>query len=107
MSETTESEGFQEASVGREHELVSRLFGAVHAVRASGVAGLRTGSECIVDDGLDRPRTAAALRTAPQAIIDMLGVPKHIVSGIDGIADIMVAENVAGANNHENAKDLQ
>jgi hypothetical protein len=76
-------------------------------VRAPGVAGLRAGSECIVDDGLDRPRTAAALRAAAQAIIDLLGVPKRIVSGIDGIADIGVAENVAGANNHENAKDLR
>jgi hypothetical protein len=37
----------------------------------------------------------------------MLGVPKHIVSGIDSVADIGVAENVARANNHENAKDLR
>jgi hypothetical protein len=28
------------------------------------------------------------------------------LSGIDGIADIVVAEHVAGADNHENGKAL-
>jgi predicted nicotinamide N-methyase len=68
---------------------------------ASGVAGLRTGAERIVDDGLDRSRTAAALGAASQAVIDTLGVPQHIVGGIDGIADIVVAEDVTGADDHE------
>jgi hypothetical protein len=37
----------------------------------------------------------------------MLGMPHHIVSAADGIADIVVAEDVAGTNNHENTKDLR
>ena len=68
------------------------------------MAGLCAGSERIVDDGFYRRRTAAALNAAAQAIIDMLCVPKHLVSGIDSIADIAVAENVAGANDHETRK---
>ena len=107
MSEATAGPKRQEVLIGRERELVSRLFGAVQVVPASGVTGLRTGSQRIVDDGLDRPRTTAAFRTAAQAVIDMLGVPQHIVSSIDGIADIVVAKDVAGTNNHENAKDLR
>src|SRR5579871_3620270 len=98
---------FQETSVSRERELVSRSFGAVHAMRATGVAGLRTGSERIVDDGLDGPRTAAAFGAAAQAVIDVFGAPQYIVSRTDGVADIVVAEDVAGANNHGNAKDLR
>ena len=74
---------------------------------ASGMTGLRAGPQRIVDDGLDRPRTAAALGAATQAVIDMLGVPQHVVSVIDGVADIVVAEDVAGTNDHENAKDLR
>ena len=76
-------------------------------VPASRLTGVRAGSQRIIDDGLDRPRTTAAFRTAAQAVIDMLGVPQHIVSSIDGIADIVVAKDVAGTNNHENAKDLR
>jgi len=75
-------------------------------VPASRLTGVRAGSQRIIDDGLDRPRTTAAFRTAAQAVIDMLGVPQHIVSGIDGIADIVVAEDVAGTNDHENVEDL-
>ncbi len=76
-------------------------------MRATGVAGLRTGSERIVDDGLDGPRTAAAFGAAAQAVIDVFGAPQYIVSRTDGVADIVVAEDVAGANNHGNAKDLR
>ena len=32
--------------------------------------------------------------------MDMLGMTQHIVSGTDGIADIMVAEDVAGTDDH-------
>ena len=76
-------------------------------MRASGLAGLGAGPERVVDDGLDRARATAAFGTAAEAVIDMLGMPHHnIVSTIDGIADIVVAEDVAGTNNHENTKDL-
>ena len=97
----------QEVSVGRERELVSRLFRAVQVVPASGVTSLRTSPERIVDDGLDCPCTPAALGTAAQAVVDVFGMPQRIVRGSDGVADIVVAEDVTRANNHENAEDLQ
>ena len=99
--------GFQEVLVGRECELEGGLFGTALIVPASRLTGVRAGSQCIINDGLDRSRTTAAFGTAAQAVIDMLGAPQHVVSGIDGIADIVVAEDVAGTNNHENAKDLR
>ena len=108
MCETTAqfAEFSDEALVGREREVVSRLLGAARAVRTPGAAGLRAGSERVVDDGLDCAGATAAFGTATEAVIDMLGMPHHIVSAVDGIADIVVAEDVAGTNNHENAKDL-
>ena len=54
----------------------------------------------LVDDGLDGPCAATAFHDAAKATMDMLGMTQHIVSGTDGIADIMVAEDVAGTDDH-------
>src|SRR6476469_1349580 len=67
------------------------------AVRTSGTAGLDAGAEGF---GLDGARASAAFGAAAKAAIDLLGVARKRLSGIDGIADIVVAEHVAGADNH-------
>ncbi len=70
------------------------------AVRASGTAGLGTGAEGFLDDGLEGAGAAATFSTAAEAAIDLLGVTGQILRAVDGAADIMVAKDVAGTNNH-------
>jgi hypothetical protein len=64
-------------------------------------AGARAGSERIGDDGLDAAGAAAAFHAAAEAIIDLGGGPPHAVIGLDRGADILVAEDVAGTDDHE------
>jgi hypothetical protein len=77
------------------------------AVGASGSAGLGAGAESFGKDGLDSARAAAAFGAAAKAAIDLLGVARKLLSGSDGIADIVGAEHVAGTDNHENGKALR
>ena len=72
------------------------------AVRASGAASFGASAERFVDDGLDGARTAAALGAAAETIIDLLGTTRQIVRIGDRVADIVVAEDVTGTNNHGN-----
>jgi hypothetical protein len=72
------------------------------AVRASGTADLGAGAQGLVYDGLDGPRAAAAFGAAAEAAIDLLGIARKVFRRADGTADIVVAEDVAGTNNHEN-----
>ena len=74
------------------------------AVRAVGVAGPGTRSERLVDDGLDGARAATAFSTAAEAAINLLGVTRKVVRGAHGIADIMVAQDVAGTDDHLDAR---
>ncbi len=73
---------------------------AVGAVR---LAGQSARSERLVDDGLDRARAAAAFRAAAEAAVNLLGITWKVVRSAHGIADIMVAQDVAGTDNHKNA----
>ena len=87
-----------ESSARGEGEFRLVLLVASHlAMRAAGVTGLRASPERLVDDGLDRARTAAAFGAAAEAAINLLGVAQHVVGGADGMADIVVREDVAGA----------
>jgi hypothetical protein len=70
-------------------------------VRTSGAARLGAGPERLVDDGLDGARAAAAFGTAAKAAIDLLGTSGKVFCWRDGTADIMVAEDVTGTDNHE------
>jgi len=89
------------ASAGGECELGGRgLFGRLMAVRAAGAAGFGAGPKGFVDDGLDGARTAAALGAATEAAIDLFGVSRQVVARADGIADVVVAEDVTGTDNH-------
>jgi hypothetical protein len=72
------------------------------AVRASGTAGLGAGPQSLVDNGLEGARASTTLGAAAETAIDLLGATRKIIRGADCIADIVVAENVAGTNNHEN-----
>ena len=74
------------------------------AMRASGAAGLGAGAQRLVDDRLDGACTAAAFRAAAEAAIDLLGVARKVFRTTDRAADIMVGQDVAGTNNHENGE---
>ena len=77
------------------------------AVRASGTAGLGASAERLVDNGLDGARASAAFGAAAEAAVDLLGIARKVFRGADGVADIVVAEDVAGTDNHENGSALR
>ena len=83
-----------------------RLRGRL-AVLASRAAGLGASTERLVNNGLDGARASATFGAATEAAIDLLGIARELLSGTDGVADIVVAEDVAGTNNHENAQALR
>jgi hypothetical protein len=74
------------------------------AVRTSGLAGHGTGAEGLVNDGFDGARATAAFGATAEATINLLGIAREVFRGTDGKADIVVAEDVAGTNNHETEK---
>ena len=76
-------------------------------MRAIGVAGPHTGPERIVDDGLDGTRAAAAFDTAAEAAVELLRATGKVVRSAHGMADIMVAKDVAGTDDHLRQKNLQ
>ena len=77
------------------------------AVRTSGPAGHRTGAQRLVNNGLDGARASAAFGAAAKAAINLPGIARKFFSCADGIADIVVAEDVAGTHNHENGSTLR
>lgn len=91
---------------GRSFELgVDVRFGLV--VRTSGLAGLGAGAERFLDDSLDRTCAAAAFDAATEAAIDLPGIARQLIRRADGMTDIVVGEDVAGTDNHEDAKPLR
>jgi len=74
------------------------------AMRASGTAGLGASSQSRVNDGLDGAGAPAAFGAAAEAAVELLGIAWQIFRSADGTADIVVGEDVAGTNNHENAE---
>lgn len=73
------------------------------AMRASGAAGLGAGAEGVFNDGLDGARASPALGAAAEATIDLLGIAGKVFRSIDRAADILVADDVTGTNNHRTA----
>ena len=71
------------------------------AVGAAGAAGLGAGTERLVDDRLDGARAATAFGATAEAAIHLLCISCHRPAAIDGIADIVVAEDVTGTDNHQ------
>ena len=86
---------------GRSNFLRRLVVGRVAAVRATGAAFLGAGAECFVDDGLDGARAAAAFGAAAEATVNLLGIPRQVRSRTYGTTDIVVAQDVAGTDNHE------
>src|SRR5258705_9615859 len=102
------SKGF---SAGREREgrgsILRRLvIGGVAAVRAAGAAFLGAGAEGFVDDGLDRARAPAALGAAAEATVNLFRISRQVRGCTYGITDIVVAQNVAGTDDHEPVEPL-
>ncbi|MEH2519726.1 hypothetical protein V1279_005299 [Bradyrhizobium sp. AZCC 1610] len=103
-----EFEGF---SAGRERKsrgsfLRGLVVGSLAAVRATGTAFLGAGAECFVDDGLDGARAPAAFGAAAEATVNLFRISRQVRSCTHGITDIVVAQDVAGTDNHETAKTL-
>ena len=73
----------------------------VRAVRAARLASLCAGAERLFDDGLHGACTATAFDAATKAAVNLPGIARKILRRADGAADILVAEDVAGTNNHE------
>ena len=88
---------------GKSRFLTSRvLVGLVlrTAVRAARAAGLGAGAQRLVDDLLDRARATAAFGAAAETAIDLPRGAGKAIGRRDGGADILVAQDVAGTNNH-------
>jgi hypothetical protein len=69
-------------------------------MRAARTAGLGASSQRLVDNGLEGARASAAFGATTETAIDLLGATGKIIRSADGVADIVVAEDVAGTNNH-------
>jgi hypothetical protein len=76
-------------------------LGIPRAVGAPGATGFGTRTESLVNDGLDGARAPPAFGAAAEAAIELLGIAGQTFRYRDGIADIVVAKDVAGTNNHE------
>ena len=103
-----DSRGF---SAGREREgrglfLRGLVVGGVAAVRAAGAALLGAGAERFVDDGLDGARAPAAFGAAAEATVNLFRISRQVRGCTYGITDILVAQNVAGTDDHETGKTL-
>jgi hypothetical protein len=70
------------------------------AMRTAGTAGLGASPQSLVDYALEGARAPAAFGATTETAIDLLGATREIIRGADGVADIVVAEDVAGTNNH-------
>jgi hypothetical protein len=70
---------------------------------AAGAAGLGAGTERLVNDGLYSARAPAAFCAATETAVNLLGIARKRIRGADGTADVMVGEDITGADNHTNS----
>jgi hypothetical protein len=66
----------------------------------TGVVMMAGGAERFVHDALDGVHAAAALPAAAEAAMDLAGRARGPTFGMHGAADIVVTEDVAGADDH-------
>lgn len=71
------------------------------AVGASIAAGLGAGAQSFGHDLLDGAGTPAALGAASQTAVNLPCRARNSGSGGHGVADVMVAQDVAGTDDHE------
>ena len=69
-------------------------------VRTAGAASLGAGPKCLIDNGLDGSGATAAFGATAEAAIELLGVARKNVCRVHGVADIVIAKDVAGTDNH-------
>ena len=81
---------------------MSRLVicGVGVAVRTARAAGLGAGAKRFIDDSLDGTCAPAAFGAAAEATIDLLRITLQFACSDHGIADIVIAEDITGTNNH-------
>jgi hypothetical protein len=96
---------FRRVSGGREGEISFRLGMSLSmsmsmSMRAAGLAGVGAGSERLIDNALDGAGATAAFGAAAETAIKLLGVTRKNICRTHGVADVVVAEDVAGTDNH-------
>ena len=87
-------------SGGRERELGVVVPFCLVAVRTAETARFGTRAERLVNDGLDGTRASPAFGAATEAAIELFRITRQIPGCADGIADVVVAEDVTGTDNH-------
>src|ERR1700749_3162749 len=86
---------------GREAEVRRLVVGGDRvAMRTTRAAGLGAGAEGFLDDRLDGARATSAFGAATKATIDLLGVAHGVVGISDGGADVVIAQDVTGTDDH-------
>jgi hypothetical protein len=70
------------------------------AVRAARMAGPGAGAQRLIKDLLDAAGAAATFGAAAETSIDLTRRARQIIRNGDGGADIVVAEDVTGTNDH-------
>jgi len=99
--------GFQQAASAKA-EATSWAGSSLAAwrLRAAGAAFLGAGAERFVDDRLDGARAPAAFGIAAEATVNLFRISRQVRGCTYGIADIVVAQNIAGTDDHETDKTL-
>jgi hypothetical protein len=59
----------------------------------------------LIDDRPDGARAATTSGAATKAVVDLLGIAHLIVSCIHGVPNVVVAEDIAGTDDHETRKN--
>jgi hypothetical protein len=96
-----ESRGPEVGRLDRE-VLVAGMGGTV---RATGTAGLGASAKSIVHDSLDGPGAAAALGAASKTAINIPRRARQLAgSRGDGRTNVVVSQDIAGADNHGREK---
>src|SRR3954452_21360873 len=76
-------------------------------VRAFGRTRIGAGAESLIDNGLDGARASATLGTAAETSINLLGIARKVLGGVDCVTNVVVAEHVTGTNNHEKKRTFR
>jgi len=84
------------------HVVVRMSMRLAPAVPTSGLAGFRAVTQRRFNDALHGACTATAFNAATEAAVDLPRIARKILRRIHGTADIVVAKDIAGTNNHEN-----
>lgn len=65
------------------------------------MAGSGASTKRVIDNAFDRSRASAAFGAAAETAVDLFWMTGKIFRGADGVADIVIAKDVTGTNNHK------